>query len=265
MKLKETTLDYIRNKAWECADTYGHLASDGHEGWKYPNFMSKGEYVLDPWQGDHDGIPKILEPEKVFGWEKMDIFYAEMMKYVYPFLKDDMFLNHPDTPEGWLYIGDDKVRYALGEPGRYNLLITGLNPSTATPWKPDPTIKRIRKVMEEGKYDGWIMINLYPKRTPNPEKLPKTINRPLADANQAVISVVKEICFIGAVYAAWGTNIEKREYLWDECQRIVDILGDLPWYSRGVTKCGHPKHPLYVPYTQRLEYFPVQDYLWSVG
>ena len=24
-----------------------------------------------------------------------------------------MFENNPNTPEGWLYIGDDKVRYAL--------------------------------------------------------------------------------------------------------------------------------------------------------
>ena len=53
-----------------------------------------------------------------------------------------MIENNPNTPEGWLYIGDDKVRYALGEPGSYNLLVIGLNPSTAIPDKPDPTIKR---------------------------------------------------------------------------------------------------------------------------
>lgn len=44
-----------------------------------------------------------------------------------------MMKNNPNTPEGWLYIGDENVRYALGEPGSYNLVMVGLNPSTATP------------------------------------------------------------------------------------------------------------------------------------
>ena len=44
-----------------------------------------------------------------------------------------MVENNRNIPEGWLYIGDEKVRYALGEPGSCNLLIVGLNPSTATP------------------------------------------------------------------------------------------------------------------------------------
>ena len=68
---------------------------------------------------------------------------------------------------------------------------------------------------------------------------------------------------IGRVYAAWGTNIEKREYLVDECQHIVDSIHSEQWFVRGITKNGHPKHPLYVPYEEKMEWFPVQDYLWS--
>ena len=83
-----------------------------------------------------------------------------------------MFKNNSNAPEGWLYIGDDQVRYALGEPGSYNLLVIGLNPSTATPDKPDPTIKRVKKIVEKENLNGWIMINLYPLRTPKPSELP---------------------------------------------------------------------------------------------
>lgn len=43
-----------------------------------------------------------------------------------------MFENNPNTPEGWIYIGDDHVRYALGEPGSYNLVVINLNPSSVT-------------------------------------------------------------------------------------------------------------------------------------
>ena len=47
----------------------------------------------------------------------------------------------------WEYIGDDeKVRYVLGQLGQNNLLVIGVNPSTATPGKPDKTIKKVMKI-----------------------------------------------------------------------------------------------------------------------
>lgn len=119
-----------------------------------------------------------------------------------------MFENNPNTPKGWIYIGDDKVRYALGEPGSYNLLVIGLNPGIATPDKPDPTIKRIRKIAEKENMEGWIMINLYPVRTPKPDELPLTIDEAIAKKNIEVIKWIEQQYWIHSVYAAWGSNIE---------------------------------------------------------
>lgn len=64
-----------------------------------------------------------------------------------------------DIPKGWLYIGDEKERYLLGQPGKYNLLVFGVNPSTASPGESnlDPTIRKVRKVAEKEGFDGWIM------------------------------------------------------------------------------------------------------------
>lgn len=173
-----------------------------------------------------------------------------------------MFENNPNTPEGWLYIGDEKVRYALGEPGSYNLVVIGLNLSMATPEKTDPTIKRIRKIVEKENLNGWIMINLYPMRTPKPDELPLTMDKKIAKKNIEVIKWIVQKYMIGRVYAAWGSNIEKRGYLIDECQKIVDAIPE-EWFARGTTRNGHPKHPLYVPYEEKMEWFPVQDYLWN--
>ena len=52
-----------------------------------------------------------------------------------------------DKHEGWIYLGDDKARYILGEPGKRNILVFGINPSTACPGEEniDPTIRKIRK------------------------------------------------------------------------------------------------------------------------
>ena len=173
-----------------------------------------------------------------------------------------MSKKNPNTPDGWLYIGDDRVRYALGEPGSYNLVIVGLNPSTATPEQPDPTIKRMRKIAEKENLNGWIMINLYPMRTKKPDKLPPAPDQEMEKKNLEVIKWIGEHYMIGRVYAAWGANIEKRAYLADECQRIVDCIHTEQWFTRGITKKGHPRHPLYVPYEQKMEWFPVQDYLF---
>ena len=63
--------------------------------------------------------------------------------------------------DGWLYIGDDNVRYALGEPGSHNLVVVGLNPSRATPQKSDTTISKVREIAKLEGFDGWIMITCH--------------------------------------------------------------------------------------------------------
>ena len=54
-----------------------------------------------------------------------------------------------DIPGGWLYIGDEKERYLLGQPGRRNMLVFGVNPSTASAGENnlDPTIKRVASLV----------------------------------------------------------------------------------------------------------------------
>ena len=103
-----------------------------------------------------------------------------------PVINKDFF-NHPDTPDGWLYIGDDNVRYALGEPGNYNLVVVGLNPSKATPQKSDTTISKVCEIAKLEGFDGWIMINLYPKRSIDPKKLAVSAKQELTRANLAII------------------------------------------------------------------------------
>ena len=92
----------------------------------------------------------VNEVRKVNRQQILDKSLIEKMKEE----SERMFENNPNTPKGWIYIGDDKVRYALGEPGSYNLLVIGLNPGIATPDKPDPTIKRIRKIAEKENMEG---------------------------------------------------------------------------------------------------------------
>lgn len=76
--------------------------------------------------------------------------------------------------DGDLYDKNKKsYRYCLiGNKNASNpLIVIGLNPSTADNIKPAPTMRRIITFMENNGFDGFIMINLYPLRTPSPTEL----------------------------------------------------------------------------------------------
>ena len=95
-----------------------------------------------------------------------------------------------DIPKGWLYLGNSEERYLLGQPGKNNLLVFGVNPSTASAGENnlDPTIRKVRKVAEAEGFDGWIMVNLYPKRATEPSELPDEADQKLIDNNLKVLA-----------------------------------------------------------------------------
>src|SRR5690606_17601605 len=73
----------------------------------------------------------------------------------------------------WVYLKNDEntLRYVLGEKGNKTIACIGVNPSTATPEKLDPTLKKVKTVAKHNGFDGWIMYNLYPQRATNPNDL----------------------------------------------------------------------------------------------
>lgn len=138
-----------------------------------------------------------------------------------------------------------------------------MNPSTATPNHDDPTIRRVRSIVCSNGYDGWIMVNLYPIISINPDKLPKEVENNIIYQNIRIITNVINNYKIGAVWAAWGNLIDKREYLGEALIKIYhSIDGEYPWYCSGaLTKKGNPRHPLYLENNSSFESFPVADYI----
>ena len=66
------------------------------------------------------------------------------------------------------------------------------------------------------------------------------------------------------VWAAWGTIIEKRDYLSD-CLKDMIAAGEeygARWVCAGkCSKKGHPHHPLYLRKDEMIRPFPVAEYL----
>lgn len=175
----------------------------------------------------------------------------------------------PDYDVGrWLYVPNTycDYRYILGTRGERPLICVGINPSTAAPDDLDNTLKSVERVAHYNGYDSFIMFNVYAQRATDPDDMELTYNSALHAENMKAFDYALSLDKAGspAVWAAWGTIIEKRDYLPD-CVRDMIVLGntrEAQWYSAGKrSKKGHPHHPLYLRKDSPLEAFDVAEYL----
>lgn len=168
----------------------------------------------------------------------------------------------------WLYVPNTyrDYRYILGTAGEKPLICVGINPSTAAPNDLDNTLKSVERIALANGYDSFIMFNVYAQRATRPDDMEKTCNPALHRENMAAFRWALEQTKNGrpAVWAAWGTIIEKRSYLAD-CLRDMIAEGEAlgaQWYSAGArSKKGHPHHPLYLRKDCALDPFDVENYL----
>ncbi|SFR62980.1 hypothetical protein SAMN04488591_2570 [Microbacterium azadirachtae] len=165
----------------------------------------------------------------------------------------------------WIYerAADGSARFALGTLGENPLICFGINPSTAVPGVPDPTIKRLTRFAVDNGYDSWMMLNVYPQISTDPRGLDLEHRAELKFENERHIASLLEGRRT-ALLAAWGGLIETRAYLRALLQDIAQITSATGsgWLSLGEpTKHGHPRHPLYVKANVPLRPFDVDGYL----
>ena len=169
----------------------------------------------------------------------------------------------------WLYVPDfyTEYRYILGTRGKNPLICIGVNPSTAAPDDLDNTLKSVARIAEGNGFDSWIMFNVYAQRATRPEDMDRELNQVLHRANMAAFEYILQNVAQGlrpAVWAAWGTIIEKRPYL-PGCVRDMVALGrryDARWLCAGKRSAkGHPHHPLYLRKDEKTVEFDVEQYL----
>ena len=168
----------------------------------------------------------------------------------------------------WIYVPNiySEYRYILGTRGQKPLICIGINPSTAAPDNLDNTLKSVERVAHHNGYDSFIMFNVYAQRATNPDDMEFSYNPELHRENMEAFDYALSLDQAGApaVWAAWGTIIEKRDYLPD-CVRDMIRIGRLRhavWYSAGKrSRKGHPHHPLYLRKDSPLEPFDVEAYL----
>lgn len=113
----------------------------------------------------------------------------------------------------------------------------GLNPSTADEQTDDPTIRRCIRFARDWGYGGLLMVNLFGLRSTDPRKL-RTVSDPVGPSNDHYLDEARVEARI--TIAAWGT----RGDLMGRGDLIARRTPGL--HCLGVTKDGHPRHPLYM-------------------
>lgn len=170
----------------------------------------------------------------------------------------------------WLYAPSfySEYRYLLGTRGKNPLICIGINPSTARPDALDNTLKSVERIALGNGFDSFLMFNVYAQRATDPDNMEKTYNPALHAENLKAFRYALSIGEHSAVWAAWGTIIEKRDYL-PAC--LLDVLkageeAGAVWYCAGkVSKKGHPHHPLYLRKDEKLRPFDIKSYLETLG
>ena len=151
----------------------------------------------------------------------------------------------------WIYAPNfySEYRYILGTRGKNPLICIGINPSTAQPGDLDNTLKSVQRIAHGNGFDSFIMFNVYAQRATDPDAMEKTCNQQLHRENLEAFRYVLSIAEKPTVWAAWGTIIEKRDYLKDCLKDMIEAGEEYgaQWVCAGsVSKKGHPHHPLYL-------------------
>lgn len=104
--------------------------------------------------------------------------------------------------------GRESHRFVLGNtshvtPNDPPLVAICMNPSHAREDRSDKTINRLIQASEENGYSGWIMLNLYPERSPAPSNL-APFDPLLSAANKDAIARTLVQYKVTEVLGAWG-------------------------------------------------------------
>lgn len=126
---------------------------------------------------------------------------------------------------------------------RGRCLFVMLNPSTADALKDDPTIRRCIGFARDWGFSSLAVVNLFAYRTKLPQDLaPLEAAKAIGPGNDEWID--EQTAKADLIVAGWGVNGEQH----GRDAAVMEILarrGSV--YALGLTKRGHPMHPLYIP------------------
>lgn len=121
-----------------------------------------------------------------------------------------------------------------------------LNPSTATERQNDPTVERCERRARALGYGGFRVCNIFAWRDTDPKNM-RAAADPVGPENDSAIT--EAALWADRIICAWGTHGAHLQ----RGATVETLLREtgLPLYHLGLSKAGHPKHPLYISYSEQ--------------
>jgi hypothetical protein len=161
-----------------------------------------------------------------------------------------------------VYSPCESYRYLLTrtwDPQGTRALFVMLNPSTATELQNDPTVERCERRARTLGFGAFRVTNIFAWRATDPRVLRRVTDPVGPDNDAAIAASAGQWVRDGTgdrIVCAWGTH---GAYL-DRGESVGRLLKESgrPLHHLGLTRDGHPRHPLYVGYA-------VQPLPWDRG
>ncbi len=159
-----------------------------------------------------------------------------------------------DAASTAIYSPCEAYRYSLTriwQPAGPKALFVMLNPSTATETQNDPTVERCERRARALGFGAFRVTNIFAFRATDPRDMRRATD-PVGPGNDAAIAGAAG--WSDAIICAWGTHGAHLgrggtvEALLRGTGRRLHHLG--------LTRDGHPRHPLYIGYARALEAWP---------
>jgi hypothetical protein len=155
-----------------------------------------------------------------------------------------------------VYSDCERYRYALtrvwDEAGPRVLFIM-LNPSKATEVQNDPTVERCERRARVLGFGGFRVMNIFAWRETDPRLL-RTAADPVGADNDALL--LDGLGWADTVIAGWGVHGEHMNRGLE-----VEVLlrgAGVDLHCLGLSKAGHPRHPLYIAYATEPQVWPAR-------
>lgn len=155
-----------------------------------------------------------------------------------------------DAQSEAVYSACGRYRYLLTrvwDPAGGRALFVMLNPSTATEVQNDPTVERCERRARALGYGAFRVTNIFAFRATDPRVM-RAAADPVGPENDAAIAV-SATDWADLVVCAWGTH-GAHLGRGPAVERLLRASGR-PLHHLGLTKDGHPRHPLYIGYDRQ--------------
>lgn len=126
-----------------------------------------------------------------------------------------------------------------------------LNPSTATEVQNDPTVERCERRARTLGFGAFRVCNIFAFRATDPRVM-RAVADPIGPGNDAAIA--ESAGWADRIVCAWGTH-GAHLGRGAAVEALLRRTGR-PLFHLGLSKDGHPKHPLYIGYERQPEAWP---------